>query len=247
MELSQAPGIFARKGINVIGIPKTIDNDLGATEATFGFDTAVNIVVENLGRLHTTAESHQRIIVAEVMGRHAGWIALNAGLAGSADVILIPEMPYSLNRIVDKVHERASEGKLFTIIVAGEGAIEAGGSQVVREVVKDSPDQIRLGGIAAKLAADLQPLVDHEVRSVQLGHLQRGGETSAFDRVLSSRYGIKAVEMIEQGLFGQMAAKKEGRMVSISLEEVIKSNKYVTPESELIKVCKLMGICFAEA
>jgi len=238
---------FAKKGVKVVGIPKTIDNDLGATESTFGFDTAVNIVTENLGRLHTTAESHQRVIVAEVMGRHAGWIALHAGLAGSADVILIPEMPYVLSKIADKIHERAKEGKFFTIIVAGEGAKEAGGSQVVREVIKDSPDPIRLGGIAAKIAADLQPIIENEVRSVQLGHIQRGGETSPFDRVLSCRYAIKAVEMVEDGIFGHMVAKREGKMVPISLEDVIKSNKYVSPDSELIKVCRLMGITFAEA
>ena len=238
---------FARKGVKVIGIPKTIDNDLGATESTFGFDTAVNIVTENLGRLHTTAESHQRVIVAEVMGRHAGWIALHSGLSGSADVILLPEMPYSLNKIVEKIKERAEEGKYFTIIVAGEGAKEAGGTQVVREVIKDSPDPIRLGGVAAKLAHDLQPLIENEVRSVQLGHIQRGGETSPYDRLLSCRYAIKAVEMIEEGIFGYMVAKKEGKMVSVPLDDVIKSNKYVEPDDELIKVCKLMGISFAEA
>jgi len=238
---------FAKKGIKVVGIPKTIDNDLGATDSTFGFDTAVNIVTENLGRLHTTAESHQRVIVAEVMGRYAGWIALHAGLAGSADVILIPEMPYVLSKIVDKINERAKEGKLFTIIVAGEGAKEAGGSQVVREVIKDSPDPIRLGGVAAKIAADLQPLIENEVRSVQLGHIQRGGETSPYDRVLSCRYAVKAVEMIEHGVFGHMVAKINGKMLPVPLEDVIKSNKQVTPDNELIKICQLMGITFAEA
>jgi len=238
---------FASKGVKVVGIPKTIDNDLGATDSTFGFDTAVNIVTENLGRLHTTAESHQRVIVAEVMGRHAGWIALHSGLAGSADVILLPEMPYVLSKIADKIHERAKEGKLFTIIVAGEGAKEDGGSQIVREIVEDSPDPIRLGGVAAKIAADLQPLIENEVRSVQLGHIQRGGETSPFDRVLSCRYAIKAVEMIEHGIFGHMVAKMAGKMIPVPLEDVIKSNKYVTPDHELIKICKLMGITFAEA
>ena len=237
---------FARKGIKVIGVPKTIDNDLSSTEITFGFDTAVNIVTENLGRLHTTAESHHRILVAEVMGRYAGWIALHAGLAGSADVILLPEMPYNIDSIVTKIKERDSVGKSFTIIVVGEGATPKGGEAVVSKIVPDSPDAIRLGGIGAKLAHDLEPLVNHEVRSVALGHIQRGGETSAYDRVLSLRYANKAIELIEQEKFGNMVCLKGGKMGYVSLEDVIGENKVVTPDHELVKVAKSLGIIFAE-
>jgi len=237
---------FARKGVNVIGVPKTIDNDLASTDSTFGFDTAVNIVTENLGRLHTTAESHHRILIAEVMGRYAGWIALHAGLAGSADVILLPEFPYDINAIVQKIKDREAVGKNFTIIVAGEGAKPKDGQAIVSKVVEDSPDAIRLGGIGAKLAFDLEPLVNHEVRSVALGHIQRGGETSAADRILSLRYANKVVDMIEKGEFGNMAALKGGAMGYDSLENVIGENKIVTKNHELVKAAKDLGIIFAD-
>lgn len=237
---------FARKGVQVIGVPKTIDNDLSSTDITFGFDTAVNIVTENLGRLHTTAESHHRILIAEVMGRYAGWIALHAGLAGSADVILIPEFPYDISAIVKKIKDRNEVGKNFTIIVAGEGAKPKDGEAVVSKIVADSPDSIRLGGIGAKLAVDLEPLVNHEVRSVALGHIQRGGETSAFDRVLSIRYANKVVEMIEAKDFGKMVALKGGIMCAESLENVVAENKIVTRDHELVKAAKGLGIIFAD-
>lgn len=235
---------FSRLGVNVIGIPKTIDNDLGATDCTFGFDTAVNIVTENLGRLHTTAHSHHRVMVVEVMGRSAGWIALHSGIAGSADVILLPEFPYKLNKIVDKIDERDKDGKNFTIIVIGEGAKEEGGELVVSKIVKDSPDPIRFGGVAAKLASQLEPLVNHEIRSVQLGHIQRGGETSAFDRILSCRYGVAACELIKNEDYGKMVTLIGNEMKSISLEEVIGENKYVTMDTELVKVAKSLNISF---
>lgn len=237
---------FARKGVKVVGVPKTIDNDLGCTDITFGFDTAVNIVTENLGRLHTTAESHHRILIAEVMGRYAGWIALHAGLAGSADVILLPEFPYDISAIVNKIKERDAAGKAFTIIVVGEGATPKGGTAVVSKVVTDSPDAIRLGGIGAKLAHDLEPLVNHEVRSVAFGHIQRGGETSAYDRVLSLRYARKAVELIENGNFGNMVCLRGSRMEYANLEDVVGDNKIVTADHELVHVAKDMGIIFAD-
>ena len=236
---------FYKKGINVVGVPKTIDNDLAATAATFGFNTAVNIVVENLGRLHTTAESHHRVIVVEVMGRDAGWIALHSGIAGSADIILLPEMPYDLKKVVEKIHERESEGKMFTIVVVTEGAKEQGGQKVVGKIVADSPDPIRYGGIAAKIAADLEPHIKNEVRSVNLGHIQRGGEPSAYDRVLSLRYAAKAVDLIEQKKFGHMVALWKGQMGDVPLEEVFSGgNKLVQPDDELIKVAKGLGISF---
>lgn len=237
---------FSNKGVKVIGIPKTIDNDLGATETTFGFDTAVNIVTENLGRLHTTAESHHRVMVVEVMGRSAGWIALNSGIAGSADVILLPELPYKLSSVVDKIKERDSKGKPFSLIVVGEGAKELGGREVVGKVVEDSPDPIRFGGIAAKLAQDLEALVNHEVRSVQLGHIQRGGETSPADRILSARYGVAAVGLIKKGLFGKMVCLRNGKMDAEDLNNVIDNNKYVKVDDEFVNVANALGISLGQ-
>jgi 6-phosphofructokinase 1 len=245
---------FARKGVNVIGVPKTIDNDLAATDTTFGFDTAVNIVVENLGRLHTTAESHHRIMVVEVMGRSAGWIALHSGIAGSADVILIPEIPYSLNKVVEKIKERDAMGKPFTMIVVTEGAVEKGGSAVIGKMVEDSPDPVRYGGIAAKICRELEPLIEHEVRYCSLGHIQRGGEVSPADRLLSVRYGVAAADLIAEGKFGNMVCLRGGNMDYVNLEDVIGSDtkissggKHVDPNGDLVKVAKSLGISFAEA
>ena len=247
---------FARKGVNVIGVPKTIDNDLASTDATFGFDTAVNIVVENLGRLHTTAESHHRVMVVEVMGRSSGWIALYSGIAGSADVILIPEIPYSLDKVVEKIKERDAIGKRFTIIAVTEGAMEKGGEAVVGRIVKDSPDAIRFGGIAAKLANDLEQLIDNEIRHCTLGHIQRGGDTSPADRLLSVRYGVKAADMIEAGQFGNMVCLRNGKMEFESLEVVLGSSatgstamglsKRVEPDNELLRVARSLGISFGD-
>lgn len=239
---------FARKGVNVIGVPKTIDNDLGSTEVTFGFQSAVDVVTEALGRLHTTAASHHRILIAEVMGRNAGWIALHSGMAGSADVILIPEIPYSIDNIVSKIKSRDARGKRFSVMAVAEGAKEIGGKAVVSKVVEDSPDPIRLGGVANKLAADLEKRIgsDHEVRTVILGHVQRGGDTCPYDRVLSIRYGIKALELIQNEEYGNMVCIKGGQISKVSLEKVIGSNKQVDPNGELVKAAKSIGICFGD-
>ncbi|MGL4453636.1 MAG: 6-phosphofructokinase [Sarcina sp.] len=238
---------FARKGVNVIGVPKTIDNDLLATDTTFGFNTATEIACEALDRLHTTAESHHRIMLLEVMGRNAGWIALDAGIAGSADVILLPEIPYDINKIVDKVKEREEAGKQFTIIVVAEGAKPKDGDVVVAKIVDDSPDPIRLGGIANKLANDLEKLIkNHEVRSTVLGHLQRGGNTSAYDRILSTRYGAKAAELVAKELYGNMVCLKGQEIHQVSLEEVIGNTKCVSSDDEKVKAAKQIGISFAD-
>ena len=238
---------FARKGIKVIGVPKTIDNDLGSTDITFGFNTSIDIATEALDRLHTTAESHHRIMILEVMGRNAGFIALESGIAGSADVILLPEIPYDINKIVEKVEERKSQGKLFTIIVVAEGAKSKDGDVIVAKIVEDSPDPIRLGGIGNKLAEDLEKLVNgREVRCTVLGHIQRGGNTCTFDRILSTRYGVAAVELIEQGKFGSMVCLKGNEVTYDSLENVIGNNKKVDPNGELVTVAKKIGICFAD-
>jgi len=238
---------FARKGINVIGVPKTIDNDLGSTDITFGFNTSIDIATEALDRLHTTAESHHRIMILEVMGRNAGFIALESGIAGSADVILIPEVPYDINKIVEKVEERKKQGKLFTIIVVAEGAKPKDGEVMVAKIVEDSPDPIRLGGIGNKLAEDLEKLVkEREVRCTVLGHIQRGGTTCTFDRMLSTRYGVGAVELINEGKFGSMVCLKGNEITYDSLENVIGNNKKVDPEGELVTVAKKIGISFAD-
>ncbi len=238
---------FARKGINVIGIPKTIDNDLFATDTTFGFNSAISVATEALDRLHTTAESHHRVMILEVMGRNAGWIALESGIAGSADVILIPEIPYDIDKIVNKVREREENGKPFTIIVVAEGAKPKNGEVVISKIVSDSPDPIRLGGIGNKLAEDLEKVIkNHEVRNTVLGHVQRGGITSTYDRILSARYGVKAVELIEKELYGNMVCLKGNKISYESLENVIGKIKGVDPNGELVGVAKNIGICFGD-
>ncbi len=238
---------FARKGVNVIGVPKTIDNDLACTDVTFGFNTAIDVATEALDRLHTTAESHHRIMILEVMGRNAGWIALESGIAGSADVILIPEIPYDINKIVGKIKDRQKQGKVFSIIVVAEGAKPLGGDVVVNKVVEDSPDPIRLGGIANKLASDLEKLVkDNEIRSTVLGHLQRGGNTSTYDRILSTRYGVAAAELIDAGKFGNMVTLNGNKISYASLEDVIGKIKNIEPDSELVEVARKIGISLGD-
>ena len=238
---------FARKGINVIGVPKTIDNDLEGTDVTFGFNTAVGVATDALDRLHTTAESHHRIMLLEVMGRNAGWIALESGIAGSADVILIPEIPYDINKVVEKIYHRKKQGKVFSIIVVAEGARSKDGDVVISKIVEDSPDPIRLGGIANKLALDLERLIkDHEIRSTVLGHIQRGGTTSTYDRVLSTKYGVAAVELIHEGKFGNMVCLKGNEISRIALENVIGKTKNVELDSELVTVARSIGISFGD-
>ena len=239
---------FARKGVKVIGVPKTIDNDLASTDVTFGFNTAIDVVTEALDRLQTTAESHHRIMICEVMGRNAGWIALEAGIAGDADIILLPELPYDIEKIVEKINSIEASGRKHSIIVVSEGAKPKDGEVVVSKFVADSPDPIRLGGIGNKLAGDLEKLMpEKEVRCTVLGHTQRGGNTSTFDRILSTRYGVGAVELINEGKFGQMVCLKGDELSSDSLENVIgQKSKLVNPEGELVQIAKKIGISFAD-
>jgi len=238
---------FSRKGVNVIGVPKTIDNDLAATDFTFGFNTAVGVATEALDRLHTTAESHHRIMILEVMGRNAGWIALESGISGSADVILIPEIEFDINKIVKKVEQREKEGKLFSIIVVAEGAKEIGGEVVISKIVKDSPDPIRLGGIGLKLLYDLEKIVkNHEIRCTVLGYIQRGGITSSYDRMLSTRYGVAAVNLINEEKFGNMVCLKGNEISYEQLEKVIGQTKTVDPNGELVTVARSIGISFGD-
>lgn len=236
---------FARKGIKVIAVPKTIDNDLASTDTTFGFSTAVDVATEALDRLHTTAQSHHRIMVLEVMGRYAGWIALHAGLAGGADAILIPEIPYDIKIVAEKIEKRKREGKDFSVIVVGEGAKPIDGEVVVRDIVADSPDPIRLGGIGIKVAHDLETLCGNETRATILGHLQRGGSPSSSDRILSTRYGVAAVGLAAEGKFGNMVTLRGNNMSYDSLENVIgRKSKLVNPTGELVEVAKAIGITF---
>ena len=238
---------FARLGINVIGIPKTIDNDLNCTDYTFGFDTAVEIVSDSLDRLRTTAKSHGRIMVAEVMGRGAGWLTLHGGIAGAADVILLPEIPFDINKVAEKIKADFAKGKDFAIVAVAEGAKPKNGEAVVLKVREDSPDPIRLGGIAGVVADQLEELCNNEARATTLGHVQRGGSTSAHDRVLSSRYGFAAVELAMEGKFGNMVILKGDQIGYASLEDVIgQDNKQVDPESELVEMAKALGICFGD-
>jgi ATP-dependent phosphofructokinase / diphosphate-dependent phosphofructokinase len=212
---------LAKAGVHVVGVPKTIDNDLSATDFTFGFDTAINIATEAIDRLHTTAESHNRVIVVEVMGRHAGWIALHSGMAGGADMILVPEIQYDMDEVCALLKQRHEGGKSFSIVVASEGAIEKKkeGEMVLLDQKLDSFGHVRLGGIATYLADAIERKTGYETRSVVLGHLQRGGSPTAFDRVLGTRLGVFAAELVQDGKWGNMAALKGTDIVAVKLEE----------------------------
>lgn len=233
-------------GLPVIGIPKTIDNDVMATDLTFGFQTAVNYAQEALDRLHTTAESHHRIMILEVMGRYAGWIALYAGVAGGADVILIPEIPYSIDSVVDAVGTRVSKGKRFSIIVVAEGAKPQGGEYTVEKIIKGRHDPLKLGGIGARLGSDLEEMTGIETRATVLGHLQRGGSPLANDRILSTRYGVAAVEAAIDHKFGAMVALQGNHVVTVPLEEAINRLKTVPAEDEVLKAARSIGICMGD-
>ncbi len=222
---------------NIVGVPKTIDNDLSATDYTFGFDTAVNVAMECIDRLHTTAESHHRIIVAEVMGRHAGWIAIEAGIAGGADVILIPEIPIDMDEVCKIIKKRHERGKTFSIVVVAEGAQFKGGSFVTQEQKLDSFGHVRLGGIGEILAEQIEKMTGYETRVSVLGHIQRGGSPTAFDRVLGTRFGVKAVELIKNKKFGRMVALAGVKIIDVPLEEAVKALKLV--DDDLYSIAKV--------
>jgi 6-phosphofructokinase 1 len=224
-------------GIHVVGVPKTIDNDLSGTDYTFGFDTACNVVCEAIDRIHTTAEAHNRVMVVEVMGRDAGWIALYSGVAGGADVILIPERPFDVDKVAESLRQRHERGRYFSIVVVAEGAkfSETGsGSPVLQDMGKDEFGHAKLGGIANILSREIEKRTGYETRAVVLGHIQRGGSPSAFDRVLATRYGLGAIDMVHRGEFGCMAALRSNKIVSISLKEAIAQNRVV--DNEMIQI-----------
>ncbi|MCL4514922.1 MAG: 6-phosphofructokinase [Firmicutes bacterium] len=237
---------FYDKGFPTVGIPKTIDNDLSATDVTFGFDTALTTATEALDKLHTTAESHHRVMVLEVMGRYAGWIALESGIAGGADIILIPEIPFSLERVCEKINSRKAEGKKFNIVVVAEGAKPAGGEMVVRKVIADSPDPLRLGGIGNQVGNELEKLTGMETRVTVLGHLQRGGSPTAFDRILATRYGAAAVKLVAEGEFGQMVCLRTPNIEAVPLARAVKELRRVSPDSDLVMAARAVGTSFGD-
>ena len=216
-------------GIQVVGVPKTIDNDLGATDYTFGFDTAVNIAMGSIDRLHTTAESHKRTLIVEVMGRHAGWIALHAGLAGGANVILIPEHPFDLEKVCDYIVRRF-DSQYAPIVVVSEGAEPKGGMPVTRDAPTDAFGHVRLGGIGQWLEGEIEGRTGHEARATVLGHVQRGGTPSAFDRVLATRFGLHAIDAVHEGRWGKMTALRATDIVLVDLAEATAQLKLV-PDS----------------
>lgn len=254
---------FATKGVNVIGVPKTIDNDVACTEITFGYNTAVSVAAEALDRLHTTGETHHRIMVLEVMGRYAGWIALESAIAGGADVALIPEIPYDINKAVEKINERRAKGKNFSVVVVAEGAAPKGGEITVAGTRDNGAgvDNTKLGGVGQVVAKQLEQLTGLEARNTTLGYMQRGGTPTAFDRVLSTKYGSKAMELALEGKFGVLTVIKNGKLDYVSLEDVVGNNtkigavsgntaesniRRVTMDHDLVKTAKNIGICLGD-
>ena len=236
---------LAAKGMRMVGVPKTIDNDVAGTITTFGFDTAVNTALEAIDKLHTTAESHDRVIVIEVMGRHAGFIALHAGLAGTADVILIPEIPYDLNKVAEKIIARDKAGRGFSIVVVAEGAVPIGGQESILGPSLPGQDR-RVGGIAGRIAYALQHMTGKETRSLVLGHLQRGGQPTGYDRLLSTRFGAAAVRAVEDGKWGHMVALQSPHIVTIPIKDVLKEVKRVDPSHDVVRTARETGISFGD-
>ena len=254
---------FAVKGLNVIGVPKTIDNDVAHTDITFGYNTAVSVATDALDRLHSTAESHHRVMVLEVMGRYAGWIALESAIAGGADVALIPEIPYDIEKVVEKINNRRANGKKFSIVVVSEGAKPKDGDITVKRTLDDGKglDNIRLGGIGEKVAEEIEERTKMISRCTVLGYVQRGGTPTSYDRVLSTKYGYKAMELALEGKFNTLVTLKNGKLDCVPLEDVIGNNKEIGAKSggtestsikrvsmddDLIKVARNLGICLGD-
>lgn len=254
---------FSLKGVNVIGVPKTIDNDVACTDVTFGYNTAVSVATEALDRLHTTAETHNRIMILEVMGRYAGWIALESSIAGGADVALLPEIPYDIEKVIAKIEERKSIGKNFSVIVVSEGAYPKGGSISVKNTREGGKGviNIQLGGAGETLAKELEARTGITCRNTTLGYMQRGGTPTATDRVLSTKYGAKAMELALEGKFNVLTVLKNGKLDYVSLEDVVGNNKkvgaveggtadsnmkVVTMDDDLIKTARDIGICLGD-
>ncbi len=233
-------------GIPCVGVPKTIDNDLMHTEVTFGFHTAVQIATDALDRIHTTASSHHRVMLVETMGRNAGWLALSAGVASGADVILIPEIPFELDVVCNFCLDRSKKGKAFTIIAVSEGAKPLGGEVVVDRVVHDSFDAIRLGGVSEVLADQITERTGLETRATILGHVQRGGTPTAFDRILATRFGHRAIELLTGGMAGQLVVQQKGVITSAPITEVADRQRLVPPDEPLIAAARAIGTCMGD-
>ena len=250
---------FSTKGVKVIGVPKTIDNDVACTDITFGYNTAVSVAMEAIDRLHTTGETHHRIMVLEVMGRYAGWIALESAIAGGADVALIPEIPYDIEKVASKIKNRQSRGKNFSIVVVSEGAKAKGGEMTIQGTRNNGQgvDNTKLGGIGEIVAKQLEEITGLEARNTTLGYMQRGGTPTAYDRVLSTKYGTKAMQLALEGKFGRLTVIKNGKLDDVSLEDVVGNNtqigavsgnteqsnlRKVTLDDDLIKTARSVGI-----
>jgi len=233
-------------GINCIGVPKTIDNDLEGCERTFGFDTAVHTAGECFDKIHTTAMSHHRVMVVEVMGRNAGWLALHTGVASGADIILIPEIPYDLDILCDVLRRRSRSGKRFSIICVSEGAKPKGGDIVIQRRVETSPDPIRLGGIANKLVADIEEKTKLDVRATVLGHIQRGGSPTPADRVLATQFGHHALELVMSGAQGQLVVQQNGRLAEVPIQSVAGKQRKVGADDPLVRTARAVGTCFGD-
>jgi ATP-dependent phosphofructokinase / diphosphate-dependent phosphofructokinase len=236
---------FSQMGVPLVGVPKTIDNDIVETTNTFGFDTAVSFATESIDRLHVTAEAHHRVLVVEVMGRYAGWIALYSGVAGGADVILIPEIAYDLEKVAERIKERERAGARFSIVVAAEGARPVGGKATLLKAAEGEFVE-RLGGVAAVVAAQLEKLTGKETRSVVLGHLQRGGAPTSFDRILATRFGARAVELLLEGKFDHMVAFHPPDIVAVPLERVVGRTRTIPPDFDVVRTAKAMGISMGD-
>jgi ATP-dependent phosphofructokinase / diphosphate-dependent phosphofructokinase len=234
------------QGIPVVGVPKTIDNDLFGTEITFGYDSALTTATEAIDKLHSTARSHHRVMVVEVMGRYAGWLALGSGIAGGGDIILIPEIPYKIETVCDKIKERSYKGRHFSILVVGEGAKSTDGEMVVKERIEGSPEPIRLGGIGNKVADEIEELTQTETRVTVLGHLLRGGIPTPTDRLLATQFGVAAAKLIAERKFGRMVALREGKISNFPIEKIAGKTRTIPLDSPLLSVARSVGTCLGE-
>lgn len=232
---------LGRLGIPIVGVPKTIDNDLSATEVTFGFDTALHVATDAIDRLHTTAESHGRVMVIEVMGRDAGWIALHSGIAGGADVILIPEIPFTIEKVCEKLQERAAKGKKFSLVVVAEGV------KLPPTDTHGNPFPVpRPGQVGFVIGDTIHTIMKKDVRVTVLGHIQRGGSPSPFDRILATRFGVEAVELISRGEFGRMVCLRAGEIESVTFDEAVGENRLVDPKGSIVRTARAVGITFGD-
>ena len=237
---------LSKKGIHVVGVPKTIDNDLDSTDVTFGFDSALTTATDAVDKLHTTADSHHRLMVLELMGRYAGWIALEAGMAGGGDVILIPEIPFDIDKVAQSVRERGYRGRNFAVVIVAEGAVPKGGEMFVERRIAESTDAIRLGGIGRWVAQELEARLEWEARTTVLGHLQRGGSPTAFDRLLATRFGVEAVRLLAAGQFGRMVSLHGTTIDSVTLEDAVTRLRRVNPDSQIVQAARAVGTSFGD-